>query len=293
MLAVMSGSASISQGVLIYLRYRKPVIKYYCYFLASLFLFLLAFFIMLYSDMAGLPENGAAGDLQWMFQAAGGIFYIAAGPYFYHALMGLEITRIKKAVFFIIDVLVAAAALFFVLIPHFTPLAMSLNIALFSMIAYGLLLILLNIGKIADKKLKTALLVFLFLSLVFFPVLYLDVLVGNFPAFSIFLFLENITLPLYFFLLNILTIVFALKYLNRPPFRAGEFFTDFFRDSFGITRREEEIITLLFDGKQNKEIAELLFISSKTVENHIYHIYAKLRVNSRVQLFQLIRANSV
>lgn len=287
----MSGSASISQGVLIYLRYRKPVIKFYCYFLLSLFLFLLAFLIMLYSGIAGLRENRAAIDLQWMFQAAGGVLYIAAAPYFYHALLGLEMTGIKKIVFFSIDAAVAAAALLFVFVPDLGFLGMVLNICLFSMIGYGLLLILLNIGRTADKNLKKALIVFLLLSLIFFPVLYLDVLVSNFPAFSAFRFLENGTLPVYFLLLNICTIIFALKYLNRPPYRDQEAFTDFFREQFRITAREEEIINLLLAGKSNNDISELLFISPKTVENHIYHIYGKVGVSSRVQLFQLIRAN--
>jgi DNA-binding CsgD family transcriptional regulator len=56
----------------------------------------------------------------------------------------------------------------------------------------------------------------------------------------------------------------------------------------GISSREEEIVNLILLGKSNKEIENKLFISSNTVKNHIYHIYQKLNVNSRLQLVNLV-----
>lgn len=57
----------------------------------------------------------------------------------------------------------------------------------------------------------------------------------------------------------------------------------------GISEREREIIGLILDGKTNREIEDILFISHGTVKNHVYHIYQKLEVNSRVQLVNLFR----
>lgn len=48
-----------------------------------------------------------------------------------------------------------------------------------------------------------------------------------------------------------------------------------------LTERQVEILALLKLGRQNKEIAELLFISPKTVDHHISAILSKLEVNSR------------
>ncbi|RJP62128.1 MAG: LuxR family transcriptional regulator [Ignavibacteriales bacterium] len=53
-----------------------------------------------------------------------------------------------------------------------------------------------------------------------------------------------------------------------------------------ISEREKEIITLILEGKSNKEIEEKLFLSAHTVKNHIYHIYQKLGINSRYQLIK-------
>jgi DNA-binding CsgD family transcriptional regulator len=50
-----------------------------------------------------------------------------------------------------------------------------------------------------------------------------------------------------------------------------------------LTERELDILQLLNEGLQNKEIASRLFISPKTVDHHISSILYKLEVNSRVK----------
>jgi len=50
----------------------------------------------------------------------------------------------------------------------------------------------------------------------------------------------------------------------------------------GLTPREVEILLLVARGASNKEIAAQLFLSEKTVRNHVERTYAKLGVNNRV-----------
>jgi LuxR family transcriptional regulator, maltose regulon positive regulatory protein len=58
-----------------------------------------------------------------------------------------------------------------------------------------------------------------------------------------------------------------------------------------LTQREIEILRLIAQGMSNKQIAQALFISDKTVENHTTNIYQKLDVNSRTQAAR--RANEL
>ena len=50
-----------------------------------------------------------------------------------------------------------------------------------------------------------------------------------------------------------------------------------------LTDREREVLTEIGKGKRNRDIAETLFISEKTVKNHISSIFFKLEVNSRAE----------
>jgi DNA-binding CsgD family transcriptional regulator len=51
-----------------------------------------------------------------------------------------------------------------------------------------------------------------------------------------------------------------------------------------LTARELEIAELLAARKTNREIADHLFLSGKTVETHLRNIFAKLGVSSRVDV---------
>ena len=48
----------------------------------------------------------------------------------------------------------------------------------------------------------------------------------------------------------------------------------------GLTRRELEVLRLLADGLTNRKVAEALFISPRTVDNHVSNLLAKLEVES-------------
>jgi len=53
-----------------------------------------------------------------------------------------------------------------------------------------------------------------------------------------------------------------------------------------LTEREREILTLIADGHSSRQIAEILFISSKTVQGHWAKIMEKLDVHNRAELIK-------
>lgn len=61
-----------------------------------------------------------------------------------------------------------------------------------------------------------------------------------------------------------------------------------------LTKREEEVFSLLIQNKTTKEIGTILDISEKTVRNHISNAMQKLGVKGRAQaVVELIRMGSI
>ena len=61
-----------------------------------------------------------------------------------------------------------------------------------------------------------------------------------------------------------------------------------------LTKRDKEIFTLLIQSYTTKEIAKQLYISEKTVRNHISNVIQKLGVESRIQaVLELIKMKEI
>ena len=58
-----------------------------------------------------------------------------------------------------------------------------------------------------------------------------------------------------------------------------------------LTAREREIVTLAADGLTNREIADRLVVSVRTVEGHLYRAGAKLGITDRTQLASVLRGD--
>jgi DNA-binding CsgD family transcriptional regulator len=56
-----------------------------------------------------------------------------------------------------------------------------------------------------------------------------------------------------------------------------------------LTTSELAVARLVADGLTNREVADRLFVSPHTVNSHLRHVFAKLGINSRVELVRLAR----
>jgi DNA-binding CsgD family transcriptional regulator len=147
---------------------------------------------------------------------------------------------------------------------------------------YCVILVVRNIRHVKSEIKRTALVA----VLVVFPVQvilsYLDVRYMKDPNIS-----YIVSLPLNFLILNILAVAFLFKYrAERNGSVASTVAT--LTSSFRLTKREGEITNLIVSGKSNKEIAYELSIDQSTVKNHIYRLYRKVGVSSRVQLVRIM-----
>ena len=61
-----------------------------------------------------------------------------------------------------------------------------------------------------------------------------------------------------------------------------------------LTKREKEVFDLLIENRSTKEIADLLFISEKTVRIHISNVMQRLNVKGRAQaVVELIKLKEI
>ncbi len=59
--------------------------------------------------------------------------------------------------------------------------------------------------------------------------------------------------------------------------------SDHKKEDVRLTKREKDVLVLLVKGNSNKEMADAMFISEKTVKNHLTSIFRKLGVKDRTQ----------
>jgi DNA-binding NarL/FixJ family response regulator len=64
-------------------------------------------------------------------------------------------------------------------------------------------------------------------------------------------------------------------------------------DTFGLSPREIDVLRLIANGGRNREIAEELFLSVRTVERHIANLYAKLGVSGRSEAIAFAHTHNI
>ena len=79
----------------------------------------------------------------------------------------------------------------------------------------------------------------------------------------------------------------ALSLIQRTPDPANDKGDKQSQVPFEVSNREIEVLQLLVDGYNYKDIGEKLFISYNTVKKHVAHIYEKLHVTSKAQAIKM------
>lgn len=74
--------------------------------------------------------------------------------------------------------------------------------------------------------------------------------------------------------------VLANRLLNNRPYIKN---TDV-EDQYHLTKKEKEILRMVIDGKQNKQISESLGKSVRTIETHRFNIMKKMNVNNAIDM---------
>lgn len=96
--------------------------------------------------------------------------------------------------------------------------------------------------------------------------------------------------PLYVFLVNIPLIIFLIRHPSWPAFPKGSSKV-WSREEIRalLSTRERQVFELLYQGYRYEDMASRLYLSLATIKTHVHHIYRKLGINRREELFRRIR----
>lgn len=61
-----------------------------------------------------------------------------------------------------------------------------------------------------------------------------------------------------------------------------------FKERYGLTERQMDILKLLVNGSSNKEIADALCVTEDTVKGHLKHVMRRLAVNTRTEILSML-----
>ncbi len=267
----------------LYLKHRTPILREMLLFLLSLMLITAGFAMMTFPP--GLSP--VAGSIRILMSLFGGGLNVYVIPRLASELCDIPLNR----GFRMLHALFSASFIFlgigFFLVPSGLWILTVLLIMQIVAIAGGIGFIAIKTGGLRKRWWYPALRVFLLGSCGFLLLLCGDIVITLVPINS-FSFLDNLSLPLYLLFLSFGIFVFSANYLSRGSLISELRLTSDCVEYYKLSTRETELIELLLQGLSNRSIAEKLFISPKTVENHLYNIYQKFSINSRNQLLHLL-----
>lgn len=96
--------------------------------------------------------------------------------------------------------------------------------------------------------------------------------------------------PVSLLILSLFSIIRSLKLLVPKEYKNKDVRKTLYK-IYNLTPREIDVALILSEGKQNKEIAAILFISKRTVDRHVENIYKKTKTNSKAQFISLFFSN--
>jgi DNA-binding CsgD family transcriptional regulator len=278
--ALSTGFITICCTIFLYVRHRKKVYLYFSLLSFSMLSKLLNVIVKLYF-MYFPPANEYLVIFFKIIKNIGFSLFILVLPLFINHIMKLKLNLFKHIIFILTTLIVLFLNSSQYLIRlEFDYSYIITNIIFISVLAYSIGMVILNFKNISDEKLKKIILTFLVLAIIFFPLGIFDIVIGE----------TSIQLPIYFFIINILSIIFCFYYLYPPLNITDDKLSEFIQKKYKITKREKEIISLVKKGYSNSEISKITLISISTVEKHIYSIYKKFNINNRVQLINFLQS---
>ena len=304
--SLLIGSLSIIFAFRLMRKYRTPWLSTYFYFIVFLYVF--SIYGIIGSNISGilLPGQPLSEETEHAIRLVliflGIPFMILSWYMFYRfclELSGRKVSATFNLVYFVSQSLLFLGYAFFLIrILQFGKdlydLVMMMLVIAYSTITVvitlgGFLSILIHSRKENNRIVRknNRLLGYLYVAFFLIQTGLLNFSTGI-PAVSflfIFLLFSFHVIPIFF-----LNIFLGENYVEPEVLSSLGDMLHHFSVKYDISKREREIIEMVWSGRSNQQISDSLFISLQTVKDHVHRIYLKTGVKNRVQLINLIRS---
>lgn len=292
--AFIIGFSSILYSIIYYFLERVIWLKYYIVFLFTFGILLIIRSLRLFSFFI-LPNfiDSIVFDTLYYFTfsiSMSILFYFI--PSFLYRFLSINWTTIHNIIYLLLSVIFFIISIFGILVNfNFYIFA---NFLFFLGIIYFFTITVLNYNNIEDNTIKIIVRILGIATIIILPVLiyYIIRFRGNISD----IVSMDIILLLYYIWWNLIILSYFVWYFisiikSRNIFYStdsnitnSDSLGSNNKESFNLTKRENEILSYLLSGKTNKEISLILDISLNTVNNHVANIYDKSGVKNRVEL---------
>jgi len=124
------------------------------------------------------------------------------------------------------------------------------------------------------------------LTLIFLPFIIIDAIGLHLPVF-----LNDLSIAFFVIGICLISVLEMQNLFGAPAYMKKNEISNYFYDHYKISTRERDVVELVILGNSNNVIGEKLFISEKTVENHLTSILRKTGLKNRIELFRLIHSS--
>ncbi len=285
-LTLFVGVAALITALFLYFRFRKAVFLFYFLFMTAVTVVFLINTLLQYGPVHFSEYRWKAFSV--LLGGSAYLLLVFSAPLFVHELIGRPGGRTARygIVFNCLGIAGLAAAFLFT---REEILYSLLQIAFIPSVIYSLYLLFAHYRKIKQKLLRKAIRTFLIISVSLLPFIVIDIFSSRIPVVSrVVPERTSFSLLLFYLAWNVVNLVYSVRHFFRPIDEEAAFLRSAVTESYSVTDREYSIIELIAEGHGNKQIASQLNISEQTVKNHIYNIYKKIGVFSRVELINKI-----
>lgn len=285
-LTLFVGVSALIMVLFLYFRFRKAIFLFYFLFMTAVTMVFVINTVLQYGPVG-------TNEYRWQtFSVLAGssayILLVIAAPIFVLELLRMPRSRMIRAGIALNCLLITGLAAAF-LVSRGEVFYSLIQVAFLPSVMYSLYLLFTGYRKIESKLLQKAIRAFLIISISLLPLIVIDIFSARIPGIDrVVPEGTSFSLLLFFLTWNILNLTYSAKHFFRPPESDASFLRSALMESYGVTNREYRIIELIAEGRANKQIASELNISEQTVKNHIYSIYKKTGVFSRVELINKI-----